>query len=192
MPQPAERIHVRVMICGHVAALRSDGGAESLNVTTGAASQLSVAVADPTVRVGIFRVLSSKLPPGQSVLHEKGTARWRNSSTTTNIDLAINAEMEQAGKTFAALGSMHKPRATLVTRCGMVRRLWMTADQRDDAENKSGMARGFVVTGSQMKLEISRSLPNLRHRHRPYWLIRNRMPRAAQVRSCTRQRRRSP
>ena len=57
------------------------------------------------------------------------------------IDLAIQAEMERAGKAFAAFGSMYEPRVTLVTRCGRLRHLWMTADRCDDAENKAGMAR---------------------------------------------------
>ncbi len=57
------------------------------------------------------------------------------------IDLAINAEMERAGKAFAALGSLYEPRVTLVTRCGRLRHLWMTPDQCSHAENKAGMAR---------------------------------------------------
>ncbi len=57
------------------------------------------------------------------------------------IDLAINAEMERAGKAFVALGSMYEPRVTLITRCGRLRHLWMTADGRRDDENKAGMAR---------------------------------------------------
>ncbi len=57
------------------------------------------------------------------------------------IDLAINAEMERAGKEFVTLGSMYEPRVTLVTRCGRLRHLWMTPDGQGDAENKAGMAR---------------------------------------------------
>ncbi len=57
------------------------------------------------------------------------------------IDLAIQAEMERAGKAFAALGSMYEPRVTLLTRCGRLRHLWMTPEGRDDDENKAGMAR---------------------------------------------------
>ncbi len=57
------------------------------------------------------------------------------------IDLAIVAEMERAGKAFAALGSYYEPRVTLVTRCGRVRHLWMTPDGQRDDGNKAGMAQ---------------------------------------------------
>lgn len=60
------------------------------------------------------------------------------------IDLAINAEMERAGKAFVTLGSMYEPRVTVITRCGKLWHLWMTADQRDNAENKAGMARAVL------------------------------------------------
>ncbi len=60
------------------------------------------------------------------------------------LDLAINAEMERAGKAFVALGSMFDPHVTLLTRCGKVRHLWMTPEGRGDKENKAGMARAVL------------------------------------------------
>jgi hypothetical protein len=71
----------------------------------------------------------------------KGDSAMAKCLSDDQIDLAINAEMERAGKAFAALGSMYEPRVTLVTRCGRLRHLWMTPDGQGDAENKAGMAR---------------------------------------------------
>jgi len=64
--------------------------------------------------------------------------------TDDKIDLAIDAEMDRAGKAFAALGSLYEPRVTLVTRCGRLRHLWMTPDAQGNAENKAGMARAVL------------------------------------------------